>query len=90
MAHRTAKVLKESKLPMEEEDYVKTFKVELMDAVMQWCRGASFSDICKVVGFFFVIHDFVCSISMPPPQLTDVFEGSVIAFSGDSRNSFAR
>jgi superfamily II RNA helicase len=22
--------------------------VELMDAVVQWCRGASFSDICKV------------------------------------------
>lgn len=48
MARRIAKVSKESKLAIVEEDYVKSFKVELMDAVVQWCRGASFADICKV------------------------------------------
>ena len=48
IARRIAKVSKESKLPINEEDYVKSFKVELMDAVVQWCRGASFADICKV------------------------------------------
>ena len=48
IARRIAKVSKESKLTMEEDDYVSSFKVELMDAVVQWCRGASFSDICKV------------------------------------------
>ena len=48
IARRIAKVSKESKLPINEDDYVKSFKVELMDAVVQWCRGASFSDICKV------------------------------------------
>ena len=48
IARRIAKVSKESKLSINEEDYVKSFKVELMDAVVQWCRGASFSDICKV------------------------------------------
>ena len=47
IARRIAKVSKESKLPINEDDYVKSFKVELMDAVVQWCRGASFSDICK-------------------------------------------
>jgi superfamily II RNA helicase len=48
IARRIAKVSKESKLAIEEEDYVSSFKVELMDAVVQWCRGASFSEICKV------------------------------------------
>jgi ATP-dependent RNA helicase DOB1 len=48
IARRIAKVSIESKLPMVEDDYVQSFKVELMDAVVQWCRGASFSDICKV------------------------------------------
>jgi len=48
IARRIATVAKESKLPVTEDDYVSSFKVELMDAVMQWCRGASFSDICKV------------------------------------------
>ena len=48
IARRIAKVSKESKLEINEEDYVKSFKVELMDAVVQWCRGASFSDVCKV------------------------------------------
>ena len=48
IARRIAKVSKESKLSINEDEYVKSFKVELMDAVVQWCRGASFSDICKV------------------------------------------
>lgn len=48
IARRIAKVSIESKLPIVEDEYVQTFKVELMDAVVQWCRGASFSDICKV------------------------------------------
>lgn len=50
MARRIAKVAIESKLPIKEDEYVQSFKVELMDAVIQWCRGASFSDICKVIG----------------------------------------
>lgn len=48
LARRIAKVSQESKLPLVEDEYVQSFKVELMDAVIQWCRGASFSDICKV------------------------------------------
>ncbi|KAF9042917.1 rRNA-processing arch domain-containing protein [Panaeolus papilionaceus] len=52
IARRIAKVSKESKLPVEEDEYVSSFKVELMDAVMQWCRGASFSDICKLTDQF--------------------------------------
>lgn len=48
IARRIAKVSIESKLPLVEDEYISSFKVELMDAVVQWCRGASFSDICKV------------------------------------------
>lgn len=51
-ARRIAKVCRESKLPIVEEEYVQSFKVELMDAVVQWCRGASFSDICKLTDQF--------------------------------------
>lgn len=47
-ARRIAKVSKESKLPIDEEEYVSSLKVELMDAVVQWCRGASFGDVRKV------------------------------------------
>ncbi|KAF8581458.1 antiviral helicase [Ramaria rubella] len=52
IARRIAKVAKESKLQVVEDDYVSSFKVELMDAVIQWCRGASFSDICKLTDQF--------------------------------------
>jgi len=55
IARRIAKVSKESKLPVVEDDYVSSFKVELMDAVVQWCRGASFSEICKVCPSIHVI-----------------------------------
>lgn len=48
LARRIAKVSQESKLPVVEEEYVSSFKVELMEAVVQWCRGASFADICRV------------------------------------------
>jgi ATP-dependent RNA helicase DOB1 len=51
-ARRIAKVSKESKLTIDENEYVSSFKVELMDAVIQWCRGASFSDILKVGSCF--------------------------------------
>ena len=48
LARRIAKVAKESKIDIDETEYVKSFKVEMMDAVTQWCRGASFIDTCKV------------------------------------------
>ncbi|KAG8826252.1 ATP-dependent RNA helicase mtr4 [Serendipita sp. 401] len=51
-ARRIAKVSKESKLSIVEADYVAQFKVELMDAVMQWCKGAKFVDICKLTDQF--------------------------------------
>jgi ATP-dependent RNA helicase DOB1 len=47
-ARRIAKVSTESGIPLVEDEYVQTFKVEMMDAVLQWCKGAKFSEICKV------------------------------------------
>jgi len=78
IARRIAKVSKESKLAIDEEEYVSSFKVELMDAVVQWCKGASFTEICKVSSgingssgrrFFNDVNIL---------QLTDQFEGSLI------------
>ncbi|KAK0188373.1 ATP-dependent RNA helicase [Armillaria mellea] len=40
-------------LPIDEEDYVASFRVGLMDAVMQWCKGASFQDIKKLTADIF-------------------------------------
>ncbi|KAK1224941.1 ATP-dependent RNA helicase mtr4, partial [Marasmius sp. AFHP31] len=50
IAGRIAKVSQESKLPVDEDQYVSSFKAELMEVVMQWCKGASFSRICKLAG----------------------------------------
>lgn len=47
-ARNIARVSKESKLEVNEEDYVASFKVGLMEAVHAWCKGAKFSEICKV------------------------------------------
>lgn len=76
LARRIAKVSKEYKLPVVEDEYVSSFKVELMDAVVQWCRGASFHDICKVLIIY--IHRATSHIAHFIFQLTDQFEGSLI------------
>ena len=84
IARRIAKVCKESKLPIVEEEYVQSFKVELMDAVVQWCRGASFSEICKAsfpAAKNARLSPPWCLLVNPrylPLQLTDQFEGSLI------------
>ena len=77
IARRIAKVSKESKLAFDEDEYISSFKVELMDAVVQWCKGASFTEICKVSPatnrpFERRVNDVYLS------QLTDQFEGSLI------------
>jgi len=52
MARRIAKVSIESRLPVNEDEYVQSFRVELMDAVLMWCRGQKFVDICKTSDVF--------------------------------------
>lgn len=69
IARRIAKVSKESKLAIDEEEYVLSFKVELMDAVVQWCKGASFTEICKVFRLFFqtMVVDEILSFAADRP-----------------------
>jgi ATP-dependent RNA helicase DOB1 len=47
-ARRIANVSMDAKLPIVEEDYIQSFKVEFMVAVIQWRRGASSTETCKV------------------------------------------
>ena len=47
-----AKVLAEAKLPVEEEEYVQSFRPQLMDVVNLWTQGAPFSQICKMTDAF--------------------------------------
>lgn len=51
-ARRIAKVTKESKLEIDEEKYVESFKPHLMDVVHAWCTGASFAEILKKTDIF--------------------------------------
>ncbi|GAA6030798.1 hypothetical protein JCM8097_008881 [Rhodosporidiobolus ruineniae] len=51
-ARRIAKIAIESKMPVVEDEYVASFKPELMDAVYSWCNGAKFSEICKMTDVF--------------------------------------
>ncbi|KAK2875380.1 ATP-dependent RNA helicase mtr4 [Arthroderma sp. PD_2] len=43
-----AKVSQESKLPLNEDEYVKSFRWELMEVMFEWAKGKSFADICKM------------------------------------------
>ncbi|KAL3905753.1 MAG: hypothetical protein SGPRY_010805, partial [Prymnesium sp.] len=38
-------VVDEARLPVEIEDYVNKSSPELIDIVIEWCKGAKFSDI---------------------------------------------
>ena len=77
-ARRIAKVSVEAKLPIDEEDYVRSFKVELIDAVIQWCGGTSFSEICKVTMLQKKKKTLLILFFELVAQLTDQFEGTII------------
>ena len=44
-ARTIAKISQESKLPLVEDEYVQTFKYQLMEVVYAWAHGKSFADI---------------------------------------------
>lgn len=58
-ARRIAKVSTESGIALVEDEYVQSFKVEMMDAVLQWCKGAKFADICKVGEILFTSRSVI-------------------------------
>ncbi|KAK5946466.1 ATP-dependent RNA helicase mtr4 [Knufia obscura] len=47
-----AKVSIESKLPMNEEEYVQSFKWQLMPVIYAWATGKSFAEICKMTDVY--------------------------------------
>ncbi|KAJ2799337.1 ATP-dependent RNA helicase mtr4 [Coemansia guatemalensis] len=51
-ARQIAQISNECKLRVNEEEYVESFKPELMDVVNAWCRGAKFSQICRMTDVF--------------------------------------
>lgn len=51
-AKKIALEMKASGIEIKEEEYIDSFKTELMDVVFHWCKGSTFSEICKVELFF--------------------------------------
>ncbi|KAL8916925.1 MAG: hypothetical protein Q9172_006047 [Xanthocarpia lactea] len=51
-ARMIAKVSQESKLPVNEEEYLQTFKYQLMEVVYSWAHGTSFAEICKMTDVY--------------------------------------
>ncbi|KAI9887622.1 MAG: ATP-dependent RNA helicase mtr4 [Watsoniomyces obsoletus] len=47
-----AKVSQESKLALNEEEYVQSFKPQLMEVVYAWSHGSSFAQICKMTDVY--------------------------------------
>ncbi|RDW60797.1 ATP-dependent RNA helicase DOB1 [Coleophoma cylindrospora] len=47
-----AKVSQESKIKINEEEYVQGFKYELMEVVLSWATGKSFAEICKMTDVY--------------------------------------
>ncbi|CAL1193328.1 ATP-dependent RNA helicase DOB1 [Candida parapsilosis] len=52
MATKVAKVSKECKIDITEQDYLESFRPELMEVVYAWCKGASFTQICKMTDVY--------------------------------------
>lgn len=51
-ARRIAKVSNESKIAVVEDEFVQSFRVELIPLVLAWCKGASFAEISKLTDLF--------------------------------------
>lgn len=52
MARNIVRVSKESKLEIKEDEYLGSFKWELMSVVYQWAKGAKFAQICKMTDVY--------------------------------------
>ncbi|PLW11161.1 hypothetical protein PCANC_07235 [Puccinia coronata f. sp. avenae] len=51
-AKKIALEIKASGIDIKEEEYIDSFKTELMDVVFHWCKGSTFSEICKMTDIF--------------------------------------
>ena len=83
-ARRIAKVSNESGIAVVEDEYVQSFKVEMMDVVLQWCKGAKFAEICKVCQGF--LYSMACADYSSPTCL----RARSFGVSADCRSLFDR
>ncbi|MCJ1312813.1 ATP-dependent RNA helicase mtr4 [Agyrium rufum] len=51
-ARDIARVAQESKLALNEEEYLQKFKPELMEVVFAWANGKTFAEICKMTDVY--------------------------------------
>jgi len=52
IARRVATVCKESKIPIDVEEYVAQFTPTMMEVAYKWCQGDTFAEICKLTSIF--------------------------------------
>ncbi|KAI5959944.1 MTR4 [Candida pseudojiufengensis] len=52
IANKIAKISKECKIDIIEKDYIESFRPELMEVVFAWCKGATFTQICKMTDVY--------------------------------------
>jgi ATP-dependent RNA helicase DOB1 len=52
VARRIAKASTEASMPLDETEYVTSFKPQMMEVTYAWCRGAKFVDVCKMTDIF--------------------------------------
>jgi ATP-dependent RNA helicase DOB1 len=52
LAKRIAAVSNEAKLEINEEEYINSFKPNLMDVIFAWSNGATFAQLCKMTDVF--------------------------------------
>lgn len=51
-AKKIAEEIKSAGIDIKEQEYIDSFKTELMDVVYHWCKGSTFSEICKMTDIF--------------------------------------
>jgi ATP-dependent RNA helicase DOB1 len=52
LAKRIAAVSRESKLELDEDEYIQKFRPNIMDVVYAWSQGSSFAKLCKMTDAF--------------------------------------
>jgi len=63
-ARHIVKISQESKLEVEEDEYLDRIKPQLMETVMKWAEGKPFAEIWYVV-IFFLFHHFTIPFFLP-------------------------
>lgn len=52
MAGKLAKIYRECKIEITDQEYVELFRPELMEVTFAWCKGALFTQICKMTDVY--------------------------------------